>query len=482
MKRKHTTALSFSGRLCILCLALVVFGTGCKKYLDIPLPVNTIAGSAAFTSDNAAAAVLNGIYGGLAASTYFDGTNGIGYNSGLYTDELVNLSSVATSSTAIYYGDAVQSSNTGQYWTYFYSRIYAVNLAIEGVTASTLNNKKQWLGEALFLRAFLHFYLTNLFGDVPIVTTSSYSTNKSLVRSPQADVYKQIVADLLQAQGLLTTDYRNTDAAVTTDRGRPNLYAVNALLARVYLYMGNWQGAEAQAGTLIGTTSFLLPAPAQAFLASSKEPIWWLTPVNTYVKDYLIYNAGMPAVIPAGKTPGSYVSVTLSTSLTNAFETGDARFSSWLRSSVTSATPAVTYYFPNKYKANTVSAENIVLFRLAEQYLIRAEARAKQNNLTGANSAKTDLDAVRARAGLPGATATTQTDMLNAIAHERQVELFTEEGHRFFDLRRTNTLDPVMTAVAPSKNATWANFMQWWPIPATDIFANPGLTQTPGYQ
>jgi len=222
-----------------------------------------------------------------------------------------------------------------------------------------------------------------------------------------------------------------------------------------------------------------LPAPAQAFLATSKETIWWLTPISTFVKDYSIYNAGMPAVIPAGNTPASYLSAMISTSLKNAFETGDARFSSWVRSSVTSATPAITYYFPNKYKSNTVGAENIVLFRLAEQYLIRAEARAKQNNLTGA---KTDLDAVRARAGLAGITATTQADMLTAIAHERQVELFTEEGHRFFDLRRTGTLDPVMTAVAPSKNATWVSFMQWWPIPGADILANPGLKQTPGYQ
>lgn len=468
----------------MLCLVAIFSATSCKKYLEIPLPVNTIAGSGAYASDNSTGAVLNGIYSSLSGSGYFDGAAGIGYYSGLYTDELQNMSTLPTQPSTIFYSNAVQSANTSAFWTSFYKQIYTVNLAIEGISPTTnLNFKNQWLGEAYFMRAWLHFYLVNLYGDVPLVTTSSYKTNQSLVRTPRADVYKQIIADLLQAKDLLTNEYHNVDGAVTTDRGRPNKLAATALLARVYLYTGSWADAQKQADTVIASTTYQLPAPASAFLASSKEPIWWLTPVSTYVKDYAAYNNAMPALLPAGKTVVSYgVNVVMNTPLVNAFETGDARLSSWVRSSVSSTTPAVTYYFPDKYKTNITGAENIVLLRLGEQYLIRAEARALQNNLTGANSAKSDLDVIRSRAGLAGTTATTQADMLKAIIHERQTELFSEEGHRFFDLRRTNTLDAVMGTVAPQKGTVWVSFMQWWPIPTADIFANPGLIQTPGYQ
>jgi hypothetical protein len=119
------------------------------------------------------------------------------------------------------------------------------------------------------------------------------------------------------------------------------------------------------------------------------------------------------------------------------------------------------------------------MLRLAEQYLIRAEARAQQSDLTGALA---DLNAIRARAGLPGSTAMSQTEILNAIQKERRVELFTEGSHRFFDLRRTKNLDAVMTKVSPLKGGSWEPFEQWWPIPLTDVQNNKSLLQTPGYQ
>ena len=122
------------------------------------------------------------------------------------------------------------------------------------------------------------------------------------------------------------------------------------------------------------------------------------------------------------------------------------------------------------------------MFRLGEIYLIRAEARAQQGNSTGAGSAASDLNTVRARATLPPTTAVTQADMLAAIAHERRVELFCENGNRFFDLRRTGNLDAVMNVLAPLKGGSWASNKEWWPIPLSDIQNDINLTQTPGFQ
>jgi hypothetical protein len=119
-----------------------------------------------------------------------------------------------------------------------------------------------------------------------------------------------------------------------------------------------------------------------------------------------------------------------------------------------------------------------MVLRLAEQYLIRAEAQAQQNNLAGA---KSDLDAVRLRSGLPGVTVTTKEAMLQDIAQERQTELFTEWGHRWFDLKRTGAMDSVMTRTAVVKGTAWKPHFKLFPIPQTEIQANPNLTQNPGY-
>jgi hypothetical protein len=175
------------------------------------------------------------------------------------------------------------------------------------------------------------------------------------------------------------------------------------------------------------------------------------------------------------------VFVSLSPLLVNSFEPGDLRLSNWTGSAtITYSGSPVTYYYAYKYKTTSASAytETLTLLRLAEQYLIRAEARARQNNLTGAAE---DVNAVRARAGLPVTTAATQADLLAAIAMERYHELFTEQGHRFFDLKRTGAVDAVMATVAPQKGATWSGFMQYWPIPVGETQTNLNLTQTPGY-
>jgi hypothetical protein len=119
-----------------------------------------------------------------------------------------------------------------------------------------------------------------------------------------------------------------------------------------------------------------------------------------------------------------------------------------------------------------------MVLRLAEQYLIRAEARAAMNNLTGA---KADLDVIRVRAGLPRTTANTKEAILNAIAHERRIELFTEWGHRWFDLKRTGAIDSVMKNIAIEKASIWNTNFKLFPIPQTEILLNSRLIQNNGY-
>lgn len=465
--------------------------TGCKKFLTTPLPTDKLAADGAYLTDNSAGAVITGILSNAAASTAYGAGNNesIGHRTSLYADDL-QLINPANASTAyptslVYYANALTSAYPNQ-WSVLYKQLYFTNLAIEGINANQdkLPNKNQWLGEALFIRALSHFDLVNLYGDVPLAITSNYLVNNVSSRSPQATVIKQMIEDLKQAESLLGTTYLNGVSAVTPNRTRPNQFVASALLARVYLYNGEWANAEAAATKVINNTAaYELIAPAVAFLANSRETIFAFAPMTTtaptFVRDYGLYNNGMPAVAANQAAMAAFSMTPVSQSLLSSFEANDARFTSWLRLTTTTAAPVGgTFYFPNKYKSNVVGAEFNIVLRLAEQYLIRAEARARQNNPGGA---KTDLDAVRNRASLGGTTAATPVDMINAILKERRVELFTEYGHRFYDLKRTGNIDAVMKLDAALKGGTWESWKQIWPIPAADIIANPNLKQAPEY-
>jgi hypothetical protein len=113
--------------------------------------------------------------------------------------------------------------------------------------------------------------------------------------------------------------------------------------------------------------------------------------------------------------------------------------------------------------------------RLAEQYLIRGEARAHQNNVQGAQE---DLNIIRSRAGLGATTANDESSLLAVIETERQVELFAEWGHRWFDLKRTGRADAVLSL---EKAPNWQSTDRLYPIPFEEIKINPSLTQNPGY-
>ena len=166
----------------------------------------------------------------------------------------------------------------------------------------------------------------------------------------------------------------------------------------------------------------------------------------------------------------------------SSFELGDNRKTFWVDSLTSNGK---TFYYPFKYKISSATApateyENI--FRLAEQYLIRAEAEISTNPA----QTVADLNVVRTRAGLPNyAGLTDAASLKTAILHERQVELFTEfGGFRWLDLKRSGTADAVMGPpgnACAAKGGTWSSYKQLYPIPLPDINLDHNLTQNPGY-
>lgn len=481
---KRTIKHRFYKSLSLFTLAGSLVLTGCEKYLDgTQLPAGTIEAEDVYVNDNMASTVVTGMYMNLTNNAGFNGGTGsnLGYVLALYTDEA--KSTLSGNFADIIYKNAIQSSES-PYWSAYYKMLFVANAAIKGINNSSgkLQYKDQWLGETYFLRALFYFYLVNLYGPVPLALSTDYTVNNHLSRAPVADVYKQIVADLKLAQTMLPANYRNGYGAATTSRVRPNSAAATALLARVYLYMGDWANAEAQATAVVSNQLYDTVSLNNVFIANSKETIWSVAPKTASpAYEFNFYNNGMPATITPPQGPNSFsIYSTVSDPLLNAFEPGDRRFTEWLRSVtiLASATqPAKTMYFPAKFKSSVNNAEYQVPLRLAEQYLIRAEARAMQDK----GNAAEDLNLIRTRAGLPSIQPATKPALLAAIAKERQIELFSEYGHRFFDLKRTGKLDEVMNIVAPAKPTTWKSYMANWPIPPNDILSNPNLTPNPGY-
>lgn len=456
--------------------------SSCDKYLDgTALPINSIPAGSVFETDNLASAAVTGIllsFNTSGSSFAGSAVYNLAYTTSLYTDEMKVV--LSTSPVEVFYKNRIQPVNS-PYWKDFYQKIFMVNSALDGLqnNEAHLKHQDQWLGECYFLRAFYYYHLVNFYGAIPIALTNDFVRNNQLFRSPEEAVYQQIVADLKQAKELLSATYKDGSAKDTQNRFRPNKAVASALLARIYLHTGDWINAEKEATEVIADANYDLVGLHEVFLAGSKETIWAIATNNPARSVYYtFFNNGMPSILNANQTPNSFgVGVYMSNLLLNAFEAGDNRLSTWVRKStaVANATrPETVYSFPNKYASAANNTEYQVLFRLSEQYLIRAEARAQQQLPTAID----DLNAVRQRAGLGDIQ---PTDVLAAIAKERQTELFTEGAHRFFDLKRTGKIDEVMNEVAKVKQSTWEPYMANWPIPTTDILQNPNLSPNPGY-
>lgn len=466
----------------VLWMSLIIIG--CKKFVQVPTPITSLNSANVYNTDATAAAVLTGIYTNISSTGITSGFGATSVYCGLSADEYTLYNPATEPAYVPFYVNALTNSNMagGNFWV-IYQTLYVANSAIEGLTNNTRLTPvvdQQLLGEAKFIRAFCFFYLVNLYGDVPLVTGTNYKTNEILSRTPKAQVYQQIVSDLKSAQTLLSDQYLDvTILNPTSERVRPTKWAAVSLLARTYLYTGDFADAQAEASLVINNTaSYSLSTLSNVFLKNSSEAIWQLQPVNSRQNT----PDGLFFILP---TSGPSVSkpVYLSNNLISGFELNDQRLSSWVSSVKTNVGGiSTTYYYPYKYKVNNPGApvtEYEMVLRLGEQYLIRAEAEANNNDLTNAIN---DMNIIRNRAGLTNyAGATDKTSVLSAILHERQVEMFSEWGHRWLDLKRTGMVNAVMNIATPQKGGTWETNKQLYPLPQADLQDDPNLVQNMGY-
>lgn len=436
---------------------VLLLTVSCEKFVAVEVPDNQIISKDVFTDDVKATSAVTAMYGKMINDGAQNFSNMlVTITAGYSSDELSRFNPTTTLDEFINNEITPLNSNVRGLWTSFYEFIYYANVIKEGLEASntlTPAVKEQLIAECKFVRSFCYFYLINLFGDVPYTTSTNYQVNAILRRTAVSEIYAHILTDLLEAKDVLS-------AVTPAERVRPNKWVVSALLSRVYLYTEQWAKAEEIATTIIASGNFTpLTTPSTTnliFNKGSKESIWQLMPNTGILKE-------TREMFPAGG-----VKTFIRPQLLAVFPASDKR-RIWIDISG-------TYYYPRKYR-NTVSAVNeyYMVFRAGEQYLIRAEARLKQNNLQGAID---DINVIRNRAQVtPLANNITVQQLEVALANERFVELFAEWGHRWFDLKRTKTA----TAVLGSFKPNWKETDMLFPIPLTEIQANPNLTQNPGY-
>jgi hypothetical protein len=439
----------------------------CDNFVDVDLPNSQLTANSVYEDKTTANAAMTQVYAKMRDDGLFTGyAAGLSNLMGNYADEMEFYGN-PQEGTNSFYNNIVLPSNASvkSLWNNSYNQIYGANAVLEGVTNSvnlSSADRDPLKGEALFTRAFIHFYLTNLFGSIPYIKTTDYQKNSTIAKESSMAVYNYCIEDLKLALDLLPAAYK------TADRTRPNKSAARALLARIYLYTQQWNEASNEASAVLNN-SVIYPFESnlnKVFLKESTATIWQFSPNtatgNTLEAQTFVFTVGPPPLSA------------LTASLVYTFSVGDKRKLNWVAAITKEST---TWYYCAKYKSKStsVSTEYSIILRLNEMYLVRAEARAHSGDLIGS---KEDLNKIRNTAGLLNTTAQSQAEILEAILKERQLEFFCEFGHRFFDLKRFNALDTTLSITKPG----WNSFENQLPVPESELILNKNLIpQNTGY-
>ena len=495
----------------VLFLTTLLF-TQCKKSLlsyDPTIPLSSVDNyysneTEAIIAVNAAYTPLSAIYNGAAwhlGDIMSDDADlgGGGGGDGLETAELDNFN--VTSFNPI----------INLMWAQCYFGILRTNLIVEkvpNITNITPAVKNRSLGEGKFLRALYYYHLVRLFGDVPLYTNAITVAEASVItRSPKAQVYAQIIADLKSAETLLPNTYG------VNDKGRATAGAAKGLLAAVYLTLGDKANAATKSKEVIDNRALygydLWADYGDNFKLENengKESLFEVQyrsgggqfsdygagqKLNTFFGPRLqnvVQSAGYGWNVPTmnfmdqyEKTGVAYSTIIDKRRQRSVWIPGDVS-GSYTQPSQLSGSPngfdVKKYFIPATNTAGDnggwTCALNVPIMRYSEILLIYAEA-------AGPAMGKPYADQVRVRAGLAALPAgISDAQWLAAIYKERRVE-FGFEMHRWYDLLRhpdPNYFINVMTAAGKTNVAAKHRFM---PIPQGERDKNPSLSQNPGY-
>lgn len=451
----------------ILIAALALSFSSCNDFLDRE-PISQITPEEYFNSETNANSAVIGLYRSM--------LNSFSYGQSIVIVPEFSAGHVSHASEFPEYENfrtnnpQVNNPWTNNIWQATYTSINAANNIITSVPEMATNTitdekKQQFVGEAKFVRALNYFFLVRAFGDVPLkITATTEGEDFNIARSPVNDVYTQIITDLEEASTSLPTTY--TDEA--TKKGRATKLAARALLAKVQLYYakisGDYSQAAALAQEVINSGEFTL--------VSDFASIW--TTENTTESIFELQfddQATNPLASVSNDNP-SMLFYARGTTVFDKYTADDKRRDFTVKTGTTTE----GRYYIGKYPKFSPATQNFPVIRIAEIYLIHAEAQARLEGTVGA-AAFNSYKAVRDRAGLVTPTADsfpTVEAFVTEIQKEKERELMFE-GETWFDFCRTGlALTDIM--VKPE-----ANYFLY-PIPSGQIVLSNGiLTQNSGY-
>lgn len=434
----------------LILFTIIIVSQSCEDVLDVQ-PTQSISTDQAIQNKNDVMRALTGCYDGL-------------QQGGLYSLNMVAIpdliaDNLVHTGTRQEYGQIDNNSMLAEnylvegIWNDSYDVLNRVNSLLDKlpeIPDMTDSEKENVKGQLFFIRALVHFNLVNYFGAVPIKTTPTYGVDESLDvgRDNIESVYAQIINDLNNA-----LDKIDPQENIFASNG-----AVMALLARVHLFNENWDQAKSFATNVISAGSYEIdPNYNNLFSGGNSSEIIFQIDFNTQDQNVLAYY-----FYPTSEEGRNEFSP--SESMEDAYESGDT-----IRENASLASQGYVF----KYRDITTGTDKVKILRLAEMYLIRAEAEARLNG--DIQAIKDDINVVRNRANIENTTAASYGDLLMAIEQERRVE-FAFEGYRWFDLVRTGRAMEVLDNVSSTNQLLF-------PIPLSEITANsnPDMYQNPGY-
>lgn len=442
-----------------------LFTTSCEDFLEQE-PVDIITDDQVIIDAESAEAAILGVYSRMQTAGMF-GTRVIA-DPGVLSDELTHSGSFPSIAEMDANNVTAGNATIDDTWQQAYTTIFQTNNIIELLEAGTdipglsVEDANFIIGEARFCRALAHLVVTNMWGDVPLITTSDLDANSSVSRDPAATVRQFVISEAAAAATVLTGVSHGDEGA--DSQFRATEWAAKALQARALLYNGQVSEAGAVANDIIENGPFSL--------ADNYGDIFGGGPVQD---DEIIFGFFYSSLdqngLPFQFLPDGRFEFAVSPQLLAAYAansgTDDDEFEDTRNLTDINTGDGNGRSFVNKYRDISTGTDGVVVFRLAEMYLIRAEANV------GTTAGLADLNTLRERANATPLTSVT----INDILAERFVEL-AFEGHRWFDLRRTDQLVPVMSAINSDFTANDGLF----PVPQRDLQQNPNLLpQNPGY-
>ena len=508
-----------------LALASLLFVfSSCKKQLEIE-PRQSIEATTALSSKDAIDASIASIYSSYKSAR-------------LYGRDLIAIPEVladngfATNKSGRLLNEAnnVQGAHfTGSIWSGAYASINQINNTIAAINAGGITPKPvqadldRWMGQLLFLRGLYYFNLVEVYsyipgaevaandkGGVPLTIAGIATATDALAwkpsRAPLADIYAQIVKDLVDAEAKLTFPGLGVNLA--------NKAAAQALLSRVYLYNKNyteskkWSDAVITlASTRLATTSNYVTQWRGETHGETLFQIRFATPAENIGVNESLQTSFTTLVTPGNQAiSGGFGDVVPTISMLNdlgiTLSGGNTTSVFALNHTVASRSTDVRnlLFEPGtagrgnikvectKYigKNGTINLDNIPVLRISEALLNRAEARATAGSpVLDLAGALTDLKSIKSRrytdysgsAQEADDNAMTQSQLLEEILRQRRIE-FAFEGHRFFDMKR---LGRDLSKGPHYNNVAFTDIRILPPLPQSEIDGNPNLKQNVGY-